>query len=237
MGGLDNKGQVSAKGADNLVVGNTINSGKVLLAAKTGKIDNVENLAGAEVVIESGTWQFDGPTSNKGVVHVKGGKFTGNVKENAGTIIIESGVTGKVLICKQTGSGKIENKGQGEVSIDSGAAFCSQEVPKPISKPAPPALFYCRNAAKYAKTIYTPEKTSENKTCGQIINEHIKIYWDVVKQELDSPSWKNFYSTCCDPAITPPKGKFEQVFIKKANAKSGKFSYTKVDKVNRRRLA
>ena len=121
--GLDNKGQVSVKGADNLAIGNTINSGKVVLAAKTGKIVNVDNLAGAQVVIEGGTWHFDGPTRNEGLVHVKSGKFTGNVKENAGTIIIESGVTGKVLMCKEAGSGKIQNNGKVEISINPGACM------------------------------------------------------------------------------------------------------------------
>lgn len=117
--GIDNKGEVSAKGASNLVVGNTINSGKVVLAAKTGKIVDVANLPGAEVIIESGTWLFEGHTRNEGVVHVKSGNFTGNVKENAGTIIIDSGVTGKVVFCK-AGSGKIQNNAKAEISINAG---------------------------------------------------------------------------------------------------------------------
>ena len=101
--GLNNKGAVNAKGADNLVIANTINSGKVVLAAKTGKIINVDNLAGGEVVIESGTW-------------------TGNVKENAGTITIESGVKGKIVFCK-LGSGEIKNNGQVEISVEPGACM------------------------------------------------------------------------------------------------------------------
>ena len=120
--GIDNKGKVSAKGANNLVVGNTINRGKVVLAAKTGKIVDVANLPGAEVMIESGTWLFEGQTRNEGVVHVKSGKFTGYVKENAGTIIIDSGVTGKVVFCK-AGSGKIMNSGKAEISINPGACM------------------------------------------------------------------------------------------------------------------
>lgn len=120
--GIDNKGEVSAKGANNLVVGNTINSGKVILAAKNGKIMDVANLPGAEVVIESGTWLFEGHTRNEGVVHVKSGKFTGHVKENAGTIIIDSGVTGKVVFCK-AGSGKIQNNAKAEISINAGACM------------------------------------------------------------------------------------------------------------------
>merc|ERR1712224_1013028 len=100
-----------------------------------------------------GTWQFDGPTRNAGVVHVKSGKFTGNVKENAGTIIIESGVKGKVVFCKR-GSGEIKNNGQVEISVDSGAAFCTQKVATTTTPPPPPAYFYCRNAAKRAKDVF-----------------------------------------------------------------------------------
>ena len=120
--GLNNKGAVNAKGADNLVIGNTINSGKVVLAAKTGKIFGVSNSADGEVVIESGTWHFDGPTSNEGVVHVKSGQVSGNVKENAGTIIIESGVKGKVVFCR-LGSGEIKNNGEVEISVEPGACM------------------------------------------------------------------------------------------------------------------
>ena len=120
--GLNNKGVVSAKGADNFVIANTTNSNKVVLAAKTGKIINVGNLAGGEVVIESGTWKFDGPTSNEGVVRVKSGQVSGNVKENAGTIIIESGVKGKVVFCKR-GSGEIKNYAKVEISVEPGACM------------------------------------------------------------------------------------------------------------------
>lgn len=250
--GLDNAGTVTAKGADNLVIGNTINSGKVVLAAKNGKIVNVANLNGAEVVIESGTWQFDGTTRNNGVVRVKGGKFTGNVKENRGKIIIESGVTGKVVFCKN-GPGEIKNDGQVEISYESGAAFCTQEVTTPAPK-LPPAYFYCRNAAKRAEDAF-----DKDSTCGKT-SEHLKTYWEVVKHELDSPDAKRFFSSCCDPERTPPKGKkyilqqkkikkkvvkasttvtidftgdknkdarekFERVFVRKAKAKSGKFDY------------
>ena len=120
--GLNNKGVVSAKGADNFVIANTTNSNKVVLAAKTGKIINVGNLAGGEVVIESGTWKFDGPTRNNGIFRVKSGQVTGNVIENAGTIIIESGVKGKVVFCKR-GSGEIKNNGQVEISVEPGACM------------------------------------------------------------------------------------------------------------------
>ena len=84
---------------------------------------------------------------------------------------------------------------------NAGAPFCSQEVPKPTSKPAP-EVFYCRNSAKYAKTPF-----DEKLTCSDVIDKHIKPYWDIVKHELDSPDAKRFFTTCCDPASVPENPK------------------------------
>ena len=151
---------------------------------------------------------------------------------------------------------------------NAGATFCSQEVPKAATSKPAPEFFYCRNSAKHAKTLIELD-SSEKVACSDMVS-HLKVYWDVSKQEADSPVMKRFFKACCDPAITPPKGqkyilkqksikrkivkasttvtvdftdeknkgardKFEKVFIKKANAKSGKFDYTKVAEVNNRR--
>jgi hypothetical protein len=206
--GIDNKGEVSAKGANNLVVGNTINSGKVILAAKNGKIMDVANLPGAEVVIESGTWLFEGHTRNEGVVHVKSGKFTGHVKENAGTIIIDSGVKGKVVFCK-AGSGTIQNNAKAEISINADAAFCREVVkPAPSPKPPIPEFFYCRDSAKYATTVFqtAEESGSGELLCGAILDT-AKSYFEAFKYEMDAPNPVRFFSRCCGAAIKPPKGK------------------------------
>merc|ERR1711937_37210 len=170
---------------------------------------DVANLPGAEVVIESGTWLFEGHTRNEGVVHVKSGKFTGHVKENAGTIIIDSGVTGKVVFCK-AGSGKIQNNAQAEISINADAPFCTREVVKPAPSPkAPiPEFFYCRDSAKYAAAVFqtAEESGSGELLCGAILDT-AKSYFEAFKYEMDAPNPVRFFSRCCGPAIKPPKGK------------------------------
>ena len=125
--GMNNNGEVSATGADDILRGNTINSGRVLLnGGNSGALVNVVNQAGAEVVVnQGGTWKLtdvsnaqgakvtidggvfdlDGPgTRNDGIIEVKSGQINAKVKENTGTITIADGVTGQVLLCENSGS-------------------------------------------------------------------------------------------------------------------------------------
>merc|ERR1712187_196761 len=149
--GVDNKGKVSASGAENILIGNTVNSGKVLLdGAQTGAIMNVENKAGAEVIVtKGGTWklhdvsnakggkvvldgvvvEIGGPgTRNDGIVECKTGKISVMAKENTGTITFANGVTGTLLLCKNDGT--IINKGKVKVTIKADDPFCSRTVTK-----------------------------------------------------------------------------------------------------------
>ena len=138
--GVDNKGRVSASAAGDILVGNTVNSGKVVLGGKTGAIVNVDNKAGAEVTVtKGGTWklhdvsnakggkvildsdviEIGGPgTRNDGIVEVTRGKIVAMAKANTGTIIFADGVTGTLLLCKN--DGKIENNGKVKVTIKAG---------------------------------------------------------------------------------------------------------------------
>ena len=137
--GVDNKGRVSASAAGDILVGNTVNSGKVVLGGKTGAIVNVDNKAGAEVTVtKGGTWklhdvsnakggkvildsdviEIGGPgTRNDGIVEVKRGKIVAMAKENTGTITFADGVTGTLLLCKDSGT---INKGKVTVTIKAG---------------------------------------------------------------------------------------------------------------------
>ena len=137
--GVDNKGKVSASAAENILVGNTVNSGKVVLGGKTGAIVNVDNKAGAEVTVtKGGTWKLHdvsnakggkvildsdvieiggAGTRNDGIVEVKRGKIVAMAKENTGTITFADGVTGTLLLCKDSGT---INKGKVTVTIKAG---------------------------------------------------------------------------------------------------------------------
>merc|ERR1712157_252471 len=101
--------------------------GTVLLEdAKIGAMVNVKNKAGAEVTVKGGTWKWQhvsnakggkvtidadanvdiggAGTHNAGTIHVKKGKVTAKVKETTGTITIEAGVKGTLVLCKNSGT-------------------------------------------------------------------------------------------------------------------------------------
>merc|ERR1711988_1565598 len=142
-------------------------------------------------------------------------------RANTGTITIEKGVTGTLLLCKQGGT--INNKGTLAVTVNPDHAFCNLAVPKPTAKPAlpTPKLFYCRNSAKHVKAVWkTAEESDSQKeeTCGEVLQQ-VKTYWEAFQHELDSPNAKRFFNKCCDAKRTPPKGKRYKLIKRKIKRK------------------
>ena len=136
----NNKGKVNVKGGD-ILIGNTVNSGNVLLQGGAGNNNmvNLVNKGGGAVVVKEGTWKWHGVsnaqggkvtidggvfeidgvlTRNEGIIEVKKGQVQAKVRANTGTITIEKGVTGTLLLCKQGGT--INNKGTLAVTVNPG---------------------------------------------------------------------------------------------------------------------
>merc|ERR1719163_1240114 len=236
----NNKGKVNVKGGD-ILIGNTVNSGNVLLQGGAGnnhmvnlvnkgggavvvkegtwKWHNVSNAQGGKVTIDGGVFEIDG--RNDGTIEVKKGQVQAKVRANTGTITIEKGVTGTLLLCKQGGT--INNKGTLAVTVNPDHAFCNLAVPKPTAKPAlpTPKLFYCRNSAKHVKVVLKTAEESDSKKeemCGEVLQQ-VKTYWEAFQHEVDSPNGKRFFNKCCDEKRTPPKGKRYKLIKRKIKRK------------------
>merc|ERR1712187_910633 len=230
--GLSNTGKVNAKGADYTLIGNVGNSGNVVVdGSKTGAMVNVANKDKGVVLLKGGTWKlhdvsnakggkvcFDGGdfeiigagSRNDGIVEVKKGQINAKLRDNTGTITIADGVTGAVMLCKQ--SGKTDNKGKVTVTINSDDPFCKLQVPKPAVKPAPApsksTLFFCRNAKKYRNTIWAKkgEEFERDITCAEAVS-HFSKNWKLAQLEPDQPYLVNLFKTCCDAKLVAPQGK------------------------------
>jgi len=294
--GLDNTGKVNAKGVDHTLIGNVGNSGNVVVdGGKTGAMVNVANKDKGVVLVKGGTWKlhdvsnakggkvcFDGGdfeitgagSRNDGTLELKKGQINLKLRENTGTITIADGVTGLVMLCKQ--SGKTDNKGKATVAINPDDPFCKLEVPKPAVKPAPskPKLFYCRNAKKYREIVWEKkgERWDRDILCSRAVAYFTKN-WKITQLEPHNPDIASFFKKCCDAKRVAPQGqkyelkkrlkkrkrvraktrvsldftdgkneekksKFEKVYVKRAKAASGKFTYTRsTAKSTRRHLS
>merc|ERR1712188_198849 len=93
----------------------------------TWKWHGVSNAKGGKVTIDGGVFEIDGVrTRNDGIIEVKSGKVQAKVRANTGTITIEKGVTGTLLLCKQGGT--INNKGKVAVTVNPDHTFCNLAV-------------------------------------------------------------------------------------------------------------
>jgi len=174
----------------------------------TWKLHDVSNAKGGKVILDSDVIEIGGPgTRNDGIVEVKRGKIVAMAKANTGTITFADGVTGTLLLCKDSGT---INKGKVKVTIKADDPFCSKTVAK-STKPDPlalaPEFFYCHDSEKYSRVIFNRASAGgEHERCDKMVSLY-KEYWPVIRREADTADFKRFFATCCAPARKPPKGK------------------------------
>merc|ERR1712187_151934 len=213
IGNVGNSGNVVVDGGKTGAMVNVANKDKgvVLLKGGTWKLHDVSNAQGGHVCFDGGDFEIIGAGSrNDGIVEVKKGQINAKLRDNTWAITIADGVTGAVMLCKQ--SGKTDNKGKVTVTINTDDPFCKLQVPKPAVKPAPApsksTLFFCRNAKKYRNTIWAKkgEEFERDITCAEAVS-HFSKNWKLAQLEPDQPYLVNLFKTCCDAKLVAPQGK------------------------------